>query len=171
MIRAAKLDDGVYEEVERDPDAMGQAAMIVIGTSILAGIGQLPDNGIGGLIAGMIFALLGWVAFAWVAYFVGTRVFNEPNTHANFGEVARVVGFASSPNVLQVFQIIPLLGPLIGLAASVWVLVATVIGIRAALELPTMKAVLTVIVAGIVLFVVAILIPAIIIGSIFVAAT
>ena len=39
MIRAAKLDSNLYEEVEHDQRATGQAAIVVVGTSIAAAIG------------------------------------------------------------------------------------------------------------------------------------
>ncbi len=36
MIRAAKLDINLYEEVEADPQAMGQAMTVVILSSVAA---------------------------------------------------------------------------------------------------------------------------------------
>ena len=39
MIRAARLDPHLYEEVERDASATGQAALVVIIVSLAAGIG------------------------------------------------------------------------------------------------------------------------------------
>ena len=42
MIRAAKLDVHLYEEVEADQAAMGQAMGVVILSSAAAGIGNSP---------------------------------------------------------------------------------------------------------------------------------
>ena len=39
IIRAAKLDSNLYEEVEADKGALGQAMAVVIFSSIAAGIG------------------------------------------------------------------------------------------------------------------------------------
>ena len=44
MIRAAKLDASLYEEVEADHGATGQASAVVIMSSIAAGIGALPGG-------------------------------------------------------------------------------------------------------------------------------
>ena len=41
MIRAAKLDVNLYEEVEADKAAMGQAMGVVVLSSLAAGIGSI----------------------------------------------------------------------------------------------------------------------------------
>ena len=41
IIRAAKLDVNLYEEVEADTGAMGQAMGVVVLSSIAAGIGTI----------------------------------------------------------------------------------------------------------------------------------
>jgi hypothetical protein len=60
MMRAAKLDPGLYEEVEADRDAMGQAMGVVLLASLAAGIGNLARGGAMGLVVGVLSALLGW---------------------------------------------------------------------------------------------------------------
>jgi len=57
MIRAAKLDVHLYEEVEADTGAMGQAMGVVVLSSIAAGIGSIPRGGLGGILMGAIAAL------------------------------------------------------------------------------------------------------------------
>jgi hypothetical protein len=53
MIRAAKLDATLYEEVEADKGAMGQAMAVVILSSVAAGIGTIGITGIKGIISGL----------------------------------------------------------------------------------------------------------------------
>ena len=48
----------------------------------------------GGLIGGTIGGLIGWVIGAALVLFVGTRLIPGRNTEADFGQVARVLGFA-----------------------------------------------------------------------------
>ena len=50
MIRAVRLESSLYEEVEHDRDATRQAALVVAGTSLAAGIGGGFALGVGGLI-------------------------------------------------------------------------------------------------------------------------
>ena len=71
MIRAAKLDAHLYEEVEADRAAMGQATGVVILSSAAAGIGNLTIGGLGGIITGTLGALVGWYVWALLTYFIG----------------------------------------------------------------------------------------------------
>ena len=48
MIRAAKLDVDLYEEVEADQGALGQAMVVVVLSSVAAGIGRFGQGGLGG---------------------------------------------------------------------------------------------------------------------------
>jgi hypothetical protein len=146
-IRAARLEDAVYEEVEHDREATSQAAVVVVAGAVAAGIGSIDALGVSGIIFGTLFGLLGWTIYAWLAYFVGTRIFADTATSADWGELARALGFAQAPRVLLVAGIIPVLGALVGLAVFFWVLATTVVAIRAALDFSTGRAIATAIVA------------------------
>ena len=50
IIRASKLDVSLYEEVEADKGAMGQAMAIVVLSSLAAGIGSLSAGGLKGIV-------------------------------------------------------------------------------------------------------------------------
>jgi hypothetical protein len=134
MIRAAKLDAALYEEVEADKGAMGQAMGVVILSSVAAGIGTINITGISGLIFGTIVALLGWFIWAFLTYYIGTRLLPEPQTKADYGELLRTIGFSSSPGVLRVLAIIPTLGAIFNFIIGIWMLVAMVIAVRQALD-------------------------------------
>ena len=134
MIRAAKLDVALYEEVEADKGAMGQAMGVVILSSVAAGIGIIGTAGIKGLVLGTIAALLGWFIWAFLTYFIGTRLLPEPQTKADYGELLRTIGFSSSPGVLRVLGIIPMLGAILNFIIGIWMLVAMVIAVRQALD-------------------------------------
>jgi len=136
IIRAAKLDVQVYEEVEADVSATGQAMGVVLLTSLAGGIGVvgLSTGSFIGIILGGIVALLGWVSWAFLTYFIGTRLFPEPQTHADTGELMRTIGFAQSPGLLRIFGSLPGVGPLVLSIVSIWMLVAMVIAVRQALD-------------------------------------
>ena len=134
MIRAAKLDAALYEEVEADKGAMGQAMSVVILSSVAAGIGTIRITGINGLILGTIVALLGWFIWAFLTYYIGTRLLPEPQTKTDYGELLRTIGFSSSPGVLRVLAIIPMLGNILNIIIGIWMLVAMVIAVRQALD-------------------------------------
>ena len=148
MMRAARLDSQVYEEVEHDLSATSQALTVVIITAVAAGIGHAvgelmgghPGRAVGGFIGGVGAALLGWVIWSLVSYFVGTKLFGGIATP---GELLRTIGFAHAPGIINVILFIPILGGLIGIVVAVWQLIATIVAMRQALDIDTGKAVLT----------------------------
>jgi hypothetical protein len=97
-----------------------------------------------------------------VTYLVGTTVFKTPETHADWGQLARGTGFAQTPGVLQVLVFIPFVGGLIALVATFWQLVAMVIAVRQALDYTSTLRAVGVVLVGFVI----VIIPIIIIGAI-----
>jgi len=134
MIRAAKLDVNLYEEVEADKGAMSQAMSVVVLSSLAGGIGFMQDAGLMGLLIGTVGSLVGWYIWAFLTYIIGTKLLPEPQTHADHGELLRTIGFSSAPGMIRVLGIIPGLGGLVNLLAGVWMLIAMVIAVRQALD-------------------------------------
>ena len=134
MIRAAKFDVNLYEEVEADKDAMRQAMGVVVLSSLAAGVGSIGTLGLAGILFGTLAALVGWYIWAWLTYFIGTRFLAEPQTEADLGQLLRTTGFSSSPGLIRVLGIIPGLGTAVVAVASIWMLVAMVIAVRQALD-------------------------------------
>lgn len=134
MVRAAKLDVHLYEEVEADKSALGQATGVVVLSSAASGVGLMGAGGLEGIVVGTLGALVGWYIWAFLTYFIGTKLLPEPQTQANYGELLRTIGFASSPGLIRVLAIIPALAPFVFLIAGIWMLVAMVIAVRQALD-------------------------------------
>ncbi len=134
MLRAAKLDVNLYEEVEADQSAMGQAMMVVILASLAAGIGTINTAGIMGIVIGTLTALAGWFIWAYLTYFIGTKMLPEPQTESSPGELLRTIGFSSAPGLIRVLAIIPGLATIVFLISGVWMLVAMIIAVRQALD-------------------------------------
>lgn len=134
IIRAAKLDIHLYEEVEADKGAMGQAMGLVVLSAVAAGIGSIGKMGGAGIIIGTITALISWYIWAYITYFIGTRFLPEPQTKADHGELLRTIGFSSAPGLLRVLGIIPFLYGIIFFLTGIWMLIAMVIAVRQALD-------------------------------------
>ncbi|HKJ95528.1 MAG TPA: YIP1 family protein [Gammaproteobacteria bacterium] len=135
MIGAARLDAAIYEEVEHDPDAIGQAVGVVVLSSLAAGIGSMLYTGVlQGLVLGTVAALVGWVIWAFLTWIIGTRLLPEEGTEADMGQLLRTIGFSAAPGILRVFGLIPLIGGPIMLICNIWMLVTMVIGVRQALD-------------------------------------
>ena len=123
-----------YEEVEADRSGTPQAMAVVLLVALATGIGNLGSGTILGLVVGIVVAIAGWGLWAWITYFVGTTIFKTPETQANWGQLARTLGYAQSPGLLKIFVVIPVIGPLVFAVVSIWQLVAMVIAIRQALD-------------------------------------
>ena len=134
MVRAAKLDANLFEEVEADKTALGQAMGVVVLSGVAAGIGSIGSAGLSGIVTGTISALIGWFIWAYITYIVGTKLLPQPQTRADYGELLRTIGFSSSPGLIRVFAIIPFLSGIIFLVTSIWMLIAMVIAVRQALD-------------------------------------
>jgi Yip1 domain len=155
MVRAAKLDSNLYEEVEADEGANGQAFTVVLIASIASGLGAgiaaiiSGDSGLWflwGLLIGIGTGTLGWLIWSLFAYVLGTTIFKGHVTEADYGQLIRTIGFANTPRLLSFFSFIPFLGGFIAFVALVWTLVAGVIAVRQALDFSTWRAIGTCIV-------------------------
>jgi hypothetical protein len=152
MIRAAKGDKGVFEEVEQDGSATTEA-MLVVGLVALAGgigsaIGQAfagrPSNLVFGIVIGIAGALIGWAVFSGITYFIGSRLFGAD---ATWEEVLRTLGYAYSPMIVQILVWIPILGGLLLLVAALWTLYLDFVAIRSALDIDNGKTIATILLA------------------------
>ena len=134
IIRAARLDIHLYEEVEADKGAMGQAMGVVILSSVAAGVGSAVKGGFGWILMGTIAALISWYVWAYLTYLIGTKLLPQPQTKADPGELLRTIGSSTSPGIIRVLGIIPGLREIVFSIASIWMLVAMVIAVRQALD-------------------------------------
>ena len=152
MVGAARLDAGTYEEVEADTGATGQAALVVVISSICLAIGARLGAGPVGLVLMSVFRLIGWYVWALVAFLVGTRLLPGSKTEADVGQLLRTLGFASTPGVLAIFGVIPGLGSVVNLVVGIWMLVAMVIAVRQALDYDNTARAVGVVVSGFVIY-------------------
>ena len=136
LIGAAALDAAIYEEVEADERATSQALATVLLSSIAAGIGgrEFGVNSIGTIAFFSMLAVLGWAAWALVTYGIGVRMFAQPQTRSNVGELLRTIGFASAPGFLRVLGALPGLAVPVFAVTAIWMLAAMVVAIRQALD-------------------------------------
>jgi hypothetical protein len=139
MMGAARLDVSVYEEVEADSTATGQAAGVVAIVALCSAIGGI-GGGAQGVFSGLIAALVGWAIWAGVTYLIGDKVLGGT---ATWGELLRTLGFAQAPGVLFALGVIPLIGGLIKIVVGLWILVTGIVAIRQALDFGTGRAIAT----------------------------
>jgi hypothetical protein len=179
MLRAAKLEPQLYEEVEADNTGTGQALLVVVLVSLASGLGHgiatLIKGGSGSIVGfvsalawGVLGSLIVWFIFSLLCFWLGTSLFKGPETKSTLGELLRTLGFAYTPGLLNIFSFIPVLGSIIPFATFIWTIIASVIAVRQACDFTTGKAVGTVIVAAIIPLIIMVLL-ALLIGGAFAA--
>ena len=133
VFRAIKIDIELYEEVEKDKSATVQAGLVVILSSLAAGVGAL-QMGTSNFLMAPILSLLSWYVWAYVIYFVGVKLFGDPNTKSNHGELLRTIGFSSAPGLIRIFGITPELMTVTFIGSAFWMLACMVVAVKSALD-------------------------------------
>lgn len=155
MVGAMKADVKTFQEIEADPNAIGQAVTVIVIAGVASLIGNIFRAGLMIGILSLIVSLIGYALFAFLVVIIGTKVMPEPSTKADFQEGFRVLGFTASPGVFNVLAIIPFLGPLLSFLIAIWMLVIAVIATREVLDYSnTGRAVIVCIIAMLVYWVV-----------------
>ena len=149
-----KLQPSTFEEIEGNPSANGQALAVVVIASLAAGIGAGLIGGPVSLLQGTLAALIGWLMWAGATYLIGARLLPEPGTRTDMGELLRVIGFSYAPNLFAVFAFIPFVGGVVRVVVAFWLLAATVIAVRQALDYRSTPRAAAVVLIGWLLFVV-----------------
>lgn len=144
MRGAALLDVHTFEEIEHDGTATGQAVGVVALAAVAQAVGA---SGAGPL--EMVWAatsgVVGWLLFAGLAFLIGSVLFGG---EATWGEVFRTLGFAQTPALLALLAGLPAVGWIVDTIVVVWVLWAAIVALRQALDVGTVKAVATGVLAG-----------------------
>jgi hypothetical protein len=115
VVGALKLDANTFEDIERDPTAMGQAVGIIALAAAASSLGSIWYLGFGRI----VFAVL-------------------ISTSADFAETFRVIAFAAAPGLFGAISIIPILGTIIAWLLTpiiwLWSMAAMVIAARQVLD-------------------------------------
>jgi hypothetical protein len=136
LIGALALDPVTYEEVEGDRSATGQALLVVVLSSVGAGIGA---RGLGsGTAQSMVFisaiSLIAWASWALLTYQIGVRLMPEAETQSDVGELMRTIGFSAAPGMLRIFGIVPAAAVPAFAITAIWMLIAMIVAVRQALD-------------------------------------
>ena len=130
IVGAAQLDPRALAEIKADPYAFNQAIAVIALSALAAGIG-----GIGvGIVVGVVRGVLTWLVWAGVIFLVGTKLLPEGQTQANFSRFLRPMGFGAAPGIARILGIVPVFGPFLVFAATVWMIVAMVFATKTALS-------------------------------------
>lgn len=149
LLGAAALDPAIYEEVESDPKATGQAMAVVLLSSLAMGIGA---RGLGGDVSAIavfgVIALITWGAWALLMFEIGTGLLPEPQTRSSPYELLRVLGFAATPGLAAVLAAVPDIAIPVLMGSWVWTIAAMVVAVRHALDYQSTSRAIAVVLLG-----------------------
>jgi hypothetical protein len=161
IVGAMKLDPNAFEDVERDPTAIGQSVGVIALAAVAAGIGNIYYGGLTGIVSGAFMSVISFLIWSLIIWLVGTKVLPEPATKADYPETFRVLGFAAAPGLASVLTIIPLLGWLLMFVIWLWQIAAMVVAVRQVLDFSTTGKAIVVVIIG---FIINIVLTMLIIG-------
>ena len=115
LLRLARLDTSVFDEVRMDPTATASSFLVVAAAAFAAGLGGWLwwvqeaefDEGrvfVQSVILGSLFAIGLWIVWLFVVYVLLTQVFRE---RADLQQLIRTMGMAAAPLALSVLLLIP----------------------------------------------------------------
>lgn len=161
MVGAMKADVKTFQEIEADPNAIGQAVTVIVIAGVASLIGNIFRAGLMYGVLSLVISLIGYALWAFLIVIIGTKLMPEPATKADFQEGFRVMGFTAAPGVFNVLAIIPFLGPLISLLIWIWMVVIGVVAAREVLDYSnTGRAVIVCLIAVFICWVVTVLLLA-----------
>lgn len=152
VIGAIRLDAATYEEVEHDSGATIQAGVLVALASLTTSVSWYFGMWEAGwILRGAAQALLAWLIGALALWQIGTRILPGKKTEADLGQLLRTVGFAQSPGLFGLLVVIPIAGLFVPYLVALWVIAATFVAVRQALDYDdTFRAILVCLLAWVV---------------------
>lgn len=155
VIGAFSSQPKTYSQVARDPQAMGQAVIIVLIVSFVSGFVSAltfatPDAQHFGVVEAAVFAiasaivgLAAWGVGTFAATFIATALLGGKT---NMGEMFRITGYASVFNILGVV-------PILSIAGWILSIIGSAIGIHQVAAFGVRRALATAVIAGSVRFI------------------
>lgn len=140
LVRLAKLDTTVFDEVRDDANELIPAIVITVVSALLAGLGALlfwsvvasgtPDSAfVNQVILGSIFMAVMYGVAALVVYVVMAQLFK---VQVELQTLVRTMGYASFPLAACVLMFIPILWPVFAIVPLALLLVTTIYAVQSA---------------------------------------
>lgn len=140
LVRLAKLDTTVFDEVRDDANELIPAVVITVVSALLAGLGALlfwsvvasgtPDRVfVNQVIFGSIFMAVMYGVAVLVVYVVMVQMFK---VQVELYALARTMGYASFPLAACILMFIPILWPVFAIVPLALLLVTTIYAVQSA---------------------------------------
>ena len=85
VLGVMRLDTATFKEIEADVSALPQAVLVVIASSVSAGIGLAPSLTLPTILVTIAWSLVGWLAWASLVNYLGGGLFPDAPTRVDLG--------------------------------------------------------------------------------------
>ena len=140
VLGVLRLDPQTFAEIHADPRATYQAVAVVFISSLAVSV-QVPGGWFTTLVVPLGF-IAWWVVAAFVIYWLVTTFFTKEDTAPTaYAPVARGIGYAMAPRIMQIFLVVIELpvpfGRIIQLLSIGWIFAAMAVSTHIALGRPS----------------------------------
>jgi hypothetical protein len=148
IMRVIKLDFSVFKEIEGDPNATSEAAIVVVVATLFSALGSAvrSQHFFASFLSSLVSGVIGWVVWSAVTYFVGKSMFSGKGSLEG---MLRLIGYSQAPQILGILNVIPCVGWIGALAGGILSLIMGVMAVREGLDLDTGQAIIVIIVGAI----------------------
>jgi hypothetical protein len=135
ILGVVKLQEPAYSEIKRDASALNQAVVVVLLSALATNVwvAAFAPNGLVRALGGVVLAVVAWLLFGTLAWWLGTRWFAPRWAPPDLRRVLTLTGFATAPSLLNILGFVPLIGWLILMIASIWSLLTAYTAVRVGL--------------------------------------
>jgi|TARA_B110000438_G_C15506031_1_gene517781 hypothetical protein len=133
IYRSVKIEPEVFDEVQRDKNATITAGIVVVLSSLAAGVGASHLGGVNFFLAPGL-SLISWFVWAYIVYFVGVKLFPDLKTKTSHTALLRSIGFSSAPGIIRVLGFNQELMSVTFIGSAFWMLACMVVAVKQTLN-------------------------------------
>ena len=133
IYRSVKIDPGVFDEVQKDKNATVAAGVVVVLSSLAAGVAASHLGAVNFYLAPAL-SLITWFVWAYIVYFVGVKLFPDSKTKTTHQALLRSIGFSSAPGIIRVLGFNEDLMSVTFIGSSFWMLACMVVAVKQTLN-------------------------------------
>jgi hypothetical protein len=133
IYRSIKIDPEVFDEVQKDRKATIAAGIVVVLSSLAAGIGA-SHLGVVNFFLAPGLSLVTWFVWAYIVYFVGVKLFPDVKTKTTHMALLRSIGFSSAPGMIRIFGFYEDLMTVMFVGSAFWMLACMVVAVKQTLN-------------------------------------
>jgi hypothetical protein len=120
ILKAAKFDSELFKDIADGAEELTLAVIIVLVSSLAAGIGSISQVGIIGIVVGTIGAFINWALWAVMVYAAALIFSSQKENLPTAKEILIALGFASAPGIIKAGGIIPPFHSFLFILSHIW---------------------------------------------------